>query len=256
MPADATTGTVRLGMLTPSSNTVLEPLTAAMLTGVAGGGASAHFSRFRVVSIGLGAAARAQFDPSPVVAAAELLADAKVHAICWNGTSGAWLGPAADRALCAAIGERTGGIPATTATLALLDALRALRARRIALVTPYLADVQHAIIATLAAEGFATVAERHLDDPGNYSFAMHPAPRQAGLVREAIAESGDARQRPDAVVIHCTNFRGAHDAAAIEAETGVPVLDSVAVALWGALRAAGATAMPSAARWGRVFTLG
>ncbi len=80
---------MRLGMLTPSSNTVLEPLTAAMLADLPGGGASAHFSRFRVVGIDLGAGSREQFDPAPVVAAAELLADARVDAICWNGTSGA-----------------------------------------------------------------------------------------------------------------------------------------------------------------------
>src|SRR3954452_22838289 len=105
-------------MLTPSSNTELEPLTAEMLRGQP---VSAHFARFRVLAINLGATATAQFDPAPVIAAAELLADAKVHAICWNGTSGAWLGLEQDRALAAAITART-GIPATTATLALMAA--------------------------------------------------------------------------------------------------------------------------------------
>src|SRR5688572_29145738 len=53
---------MRLGMLTPSSNTVLEPMTATMLAELPG--ASAHFSRFRVVSIDLGAGSREQFDPA------------------------------------------------------------------------------------------------------------------------------------------------------------------------------------------------
>jgi maleate isomerase len=79
-------------------------------------GASAHVSRFRVVAIGLGAGSRAQVDPAPVVATSELLADAMVDAICWNGTSGAWLGLGVDRALCEAVTVRT-GIPATIATL-------------------------------------------------------------------------------------------------------------------------------------------
>src|SRR5215212_9288289 len=116
---------MRLGMLTPSSNTVLEPLTAAMLADLPG--ASAHFSRFRVVAINLGDASRGQFDPAPVVAAAELLADARVDSICWNGTSGAWLGLGGDRALCGAVTART-GVHATTATLALVEALRRLGA--------------------------------------------------------------------------------------------------------------------------------
>ena len=115
-----------IGMLTPSSNTVLEPIMAARLADLPG--ASAHFSRFRVVAIDLGAASREQFDPAPVAAAAELLADARVEAICWNGTSGAWLGLDVDRALCGAVTART-GVPAATAPSALFEALGRLGAR-------------------------------------------------------------------------------------------------------------------------------
>ena len=236
---------MRLAMLTPSSNTVLEPLTAAMLADLPG--ASAHFSRFRVVAIDLGAGSRGQFDPAPVVAAAELLADARVDAICWNGTSGAWLGLELDRALCEAVTART-GIPATTATLALMEALRRLGARRYGLVTPYLGDVQAAIIGRWAEAGLECVAERHLDDPGNFSFAEHGEPVVRRMAREV------AGARPDAVVVHCTNFRGGRAVPELEAELGLPVLDSVAVSLWGAVRAAGGDAAPLA-KWGRVFAL-
>lgn len=236
---------MRLGMLTPSSNTVLEPLTAAMLADLPG--ASAHFSRFRVVAIDLGAGSRGQFDPAPVVAAAELLADARVDAICWNGTSGAWLGLELDRALCEAVTAHT-GIPATTATLALMEALRRLGARRYGLVTPYLGDVQAAIIGRWAEAGLECVAERHLDDPGNFSFAEHGEPVVRRMAREV------AGARPDAVVVHCTNFRGGRAVPELEAELGLPVLDSVAVSLWGAVRAAGGDAAPLA-KWGQVFAL-
>lgn len=239
-------GAIRLGMLTPSSNTVLEPMTAVMLAETPE--ITAHFSRLRVLAINLDGDATAQFDPAPMVAAAELLADAKVHALCWNGTSGAWLGLEADRALCAAITRAT-GLPCTTATLALHEALQALGAKRVGLVTPYLGSVQQAILRNLHAEGFETVAERHLDDPGNYSFAEHSAERVEALTRE-VAAAG-----PDAVAIHCTNFRGTRGAVPIEAETGVVVMDSIAVALWGALRMAGAE--PRRIRgWGRLFDIG
>ncbi len=237
---------MRLGMLTPSSNTVLEPLTAAMLADLPG--ASAHFSRFRVVAIDLGAGSRGQFDPAPVVAAAELLADARVDSICWNGTSGAWLGLDVDRALRDAVTART-GIPATTATLALVEALRRLGARRYGLVTPYLGEVQAAIVARWAGIGLECAAERHLEDPGNFSFAEHGEEVVRRMARAVAAA------KPDAVAIHCTNFRGAGVAPELEAELGLPVLDSVAVSLWGAVRAAGGNAAPLARRWGRVFTL-
>jgi maleate isomerase len=219
---------VRLGMLTPSSNTVLEPATYALLAQAPR--VTAHFQRLRVLSITLEGGSTGQFDTAPMVAAAGMLADAKVHAICWNGTSGAWLGLDADRATCAAITAAT-GIPATTATLALHDALRALGARRVGLVTPYLGSVQAAIVANLEAAGYAVPAERHLEDPGNYSFAGHDAALVTRLTREVAAAGCDA------IAIHCTNFRGLAAARAVAAP---PVLDSVAVALWGALRAAGA----------------
>ena len=57
----------------------------------------------------------------------------------------------------------------------------------------------------------ACLAERHLEDPGNYSFAEHPEAVVAGLVREVAAA------RPDAIAIHCTNFRGATVAPSVSA---------------------------------------
>ncbi len=97
--------------------------------------------------------------------------------------------------------------------------------------------------------GLECAAERHLDDPGNFSFAEHGEEAVRRMVREVAAA------RPDAVVVHCTNFRGGRVAPALEAELGLPVLDSVSVALWGAVRAAGGSAAPLARRWGRVFAL-
>ena len=113
---------------------------------------------------------------------------------------------------------------------------------------PSAANVQSAIIENFAGLGVETIIERHLEDPGNYSFAEHSAAKVDALVREA------ASAKPDAIVIHCTNFRGLPGAVGIEAETGIPILDSVAVALWGAIRAAGRNpAMIQGA--GRLFSL-
>jgi len=106
----------RLGMLTPSSNTALEPVTYAMLSGVEG--VSVHASRFRVTEIALSESAKAQFDHSEILRAAELLAHAKVDVIAWNGTSASWLGFDRDERLCERITEAT-GIRACTTVLAL-----------------------------------------------------------------------------------------------------------------------------------------
>src|SRR5471030_3195054 len=107
---------VLLGMLTPSSNTNLEPITQAMIAGLPE--VSVHFSRFKVTEIALTGNALAQFDDSEILRAAELLAHAKVQVIGWNGTSSGWLGFDRDVRLCERITAAT-GIPACTAMLAL-----------------------------------------------------------------------------------------------------------------------------------------
>ncbi len=48
---------------------------------------------------------------------------------------------------------------------------------------------------------------------------------------------GRAEVQPDAVIYFCTNFFGAEIAPVLEAELGVPVLDSTALGVWGAMRA-------------------
>ncbi|WP_456617734.1 MULTISPECIES: maleate cis-trans isomerase family protein [unclassified Bradyrhizobium] len=233
----------RLGMITPSSNSVLEPVTSAMLAGV--DGVTAHFSRFRVTEIALDAAALNQFDASVMLPAADLMADAKVDAIAWNGTSASWLGVDRDRSLCAAITERTGA-PATTSTLACIDAARALGAKRVGLVSPYTDDVQRRIGDVWAEEGIALHAERHLGLRDNFSFGEVAPAIIAGMIRAVAAEGSDA------IVILCTNLDGAALAASLERELNIAVLDSVAVTLWRTLSLAGGD-IAALAEWGRIF---
>lgn len=233
-----------LGMLTPSSNTVLEPVTSAMLAGLPD--VTAHFGRFRVTEISLDDSARGQFEIEPMLAAAELLADARVAGICWNGTSAGWLGFERDRRLCEAITDRT-GIAACSSVLALNEALEKTGVRRFGLVTPYIPEIQRAIVANYARSGLECVAERHLGDRGNFSFSAYGEALIARLCREvAIA-------RPDAIAIFCTNLRGAPVVARLEQELGIRVYDTVATGLWKSLALAGVP--PSRVRgWGRLFT--
>src|ERR1043165_5000519 len=130
---------VFLGMLTPSSNTILEPVTTAMISGLPE--VTAHFSRFKVTEIALSDSALAQFDDTEILRAAQLLAHAKVHCIAWNGTSSGWLGFERDVRLCERIKAAT-GVAACTAMLALNELLEKTGARRIGFVTPSLDDVQ------------------------------------------------------------------------------------------------------------------
>jgi maleate isomerase len=241
--ADAMTRTLRLGVLTPSSNTALEPLTTAIVAALPG--ASTHFSRFRVTEISLSAQALDQFDDSKILAAAELLVDAKVDVIGWSGTSSGWLGFDADRRLCERIQERT-GVPATTAVLALNELLAIKGVRRLALVTPYTADVQRRIIDNYASLDIEVVAERHLDISVNHAFAAVDPQRLRALIAEV------AQARPQAITTFCTNLHAASLAGEVEQSLRIPLLDTVSTTVWGMLRAAGAA--PADVRgWGELF---
>jgi maleate isomerase len=233
-----------LGVLTPSSNTVLEPLTCAMLAGL--DDVTAHFSRFRVREISLGEAAMGQFELEPILAAADLLADAKVSSIVWSGTAAGWRGFATDEALCRMVTERT-GIPTGTSVLALNEIFQRTGVRRFGLVTPYLDEIQAPIVANYAAAGFECVAERHLGDRGNFSFSEYSEALIARLIRE-VAAAG-----PEAITVFCTNFRGTALAESLEDELGIPIYDTVATGVWEGLRLAGVDP-GRVTGWGSLFT--
>jgi maleate isomerase len=217
----------RLGVLTPSSNTVLEPVIVGLAAGLPN--LSLHFTRFRVTEISLSETGLKQFAMDTIVEAARLLSDARVDAISWSGTSAAWLGLHYDRALCAAILKDT-GTPATTATLSMVDALHAQGIRRIGLVTPYTESVQQRIIETFANESIEVVAESRLNFTDNFSFAEATDVQILDMAREVGAS------RPDAIFILCTNLRGAPLVQQVEREMGTPVLDAVVLGLLGGLR--------------------
>ncbi|MEO7336342.1 MAG: aspartate/glutamate racemase family protein [Caldimonas sp.] len=238
---------ILLGMLTPSSNTTLEPITARLLAGIPE--ASAHFGRFKVTEIALSGAALAQFDPTGILAAAELLSHARCHVIGWSGTAAGWLGFETDADLCASI-ERHTGIPACTSVLALNEILELSGVRRLGLVTPYRDDVQAAIVDNYAAAGIDCVAERHLGLQDNFSFSDVTRDQLHDMVAGVM--SGPASGRPEAVAILCTNLPGAPLVEELEAEFGIPVYDSVATVVWKSLRLAGAD-VRRITRWGRLF---
>lgn len=234
-----------IGMLTPSSNTVLEPVTADLLRDVTG--VSAHFGRLRVTEITLSDHGLSQFDEAPFLAAADLLADAKCDVIAWNGTSGGWRGFGDDETLCRSIERRTGAA-ATTSILANNDLFRRHGVRRFGLVTPYTPDVQARITANYAAAGFDCVAERHLGISDNFAFSEV----EAGTIHDMCRDVAAAE--PDAISIICTNMRGAPLAEDLEAEFGVPVYDSISVVVLRALELAGLDPSPIRG-WGRIFAM-
>jgi maleate isomerase len=222
---------VRIGMITPSSNRAIEPLTSRIF-GSLGDAVTVHFTRIRVTHISLTRSSLEQFTAEAMVNAARLLADARVDVIAWNGTSGAWTGLEADRAIVRRIQTET-GIPATTSSLDLLEAARRLGVSRCGLATPYLPAVHEAIQRTYAAEGLETVASACLGIEVNHEFADVPLPRIEALLRQV------AVPRAQGIAVVCTNFPAAAVIPMVEEETRLPVVDTLAATAWRTLRLAG-----------------
>jgi maleate isomerase len=230
-------------LLTPSSNTVLEPLAAAMVSELPD--ASVHFSRFKVTEIALSAGALGQFNDDEILRAAALLADAKVDVVAWIGTSASWLGFERDEQLVARLRETT-GIKACTCVLAFRELFKREGIRRVGLVTPYTSDVQRKIASVWGMEGFNCDAEQHLGLRDNFSFGEVTGAQIETMIRSV------AKKNVEAVAVVCTNLKGAPLVPRLEAELGIPIFDSVAVTIWKCLMETGIATAPLE-KWGRIF---
>jgi maleate isomerase len=246
MPSKTNLTPVRFGILTPSSNTALEPLTQQIVSQLPG--VSVHFSRFRVLKIALDADGLAQFDNSAIIEAAQLLADAKVDVIGWSGTSSGWLGFEADERLCDEITAAT-GVPATTSVLGLNKLIRHLGISELALLTPYTDDVQAAIIQNYRGFGVNCSVEKHLGQSDNKSF---------GYISEKVMDDGFwelVERGATAISVFCTGLKAAHLVDGWEKKSGVIVLDTIPTVLWDMCRMAGVDTS-EVHGWGKLFKQG
>ena len=230
-----------VGWITPSANTVVERVTLGILDNFPA--VSPHFSRTSVVG---------SHDPFPdgydeagMLGAARLLADAKLDVVAWNGSKAGSIDFALDRELVARIEELTGA-RSTTSTLAIDGVLREDGVSRFALVCPYVDGYRDRVVATFARAGYECVAVRNSGLCDNHSFAQVGLDDIAGMLRDVAAA------RPQAIVTYCTNFPAAPVVAEMEEELGIPIYDSVTMAVWDALRLARVPTAPGRA-WGRVF---
>ena len=241
---------LRLGMILPSSNTVVEPVCNAMVADLpvdltAGlPTVSVHFSRFALTAVQVENPAAAYYDSGALLGAAMLLADARCHVITWNGSAGGLAGFERDRQLCREIESAT-GIPATTASLSILNEFKRARVRRFAMVTLNTPELNRTIIANFGGEGFECVTSTSRTGIAD-NFAMAEVP-PAEIAASAVA-CLDASGGADALIIYGTNTQGAPVARTLQEKLGIPVLDSVAWGVFGALLQAGADIRPLT-RW-------
>jgi len=139
-------------------------------------------------------------------------------------------------------------VKVTNPVTAARAAMEALGARRIALLTPYMPEINHSLRASLMARG--------MDIPVMGSFHEPDDNRVARItpvsIERAILELGSSDEC-DAVFVSCTSMRVARIVEQVEAKLGKPVTSSNHALAWHMLRLAGyRQPMPGL---GQLFTL-
>jgi maleate isomerase len=234
----------RIGVLTHDDSVVSESELWTMVPD----GVSLHTSRIRFNDL------RTFADPPGPENATDLLARLPLQAIIYAwGVISYVLGTTGEKVLVARVENHSNGIPVVMPCIAATAGFRMLNVERIALVhAPFFTDeFDQQGVAYFQENGFEVVHASHLMPPvavphPNLGVAATPA-QLYEWVRGHVPSSAQA------VFIAGNAFRAIGVIAALEEDLGRPILTANQVALWYALRVAGAEV--SVDDYGQLFNL-
>lgn len=207
----------RIGLLVPSSNTVMENDLHAHLDKAR---YTVHTARM-YLEVTTAEAEQVMLDRD-APAAAELVGTARPDALVFGCTSAGSLGGVAyDRSYCADLGKRAAGARGIGVMSSLVDRIQDAGLRRIAVLTPYVEELTASVARGLAGEGLEVVTAAGMGISVNIDLAR-PTPEE--ITRFVLEKTRGARI--DGIVISCTNFRALDARPEITAQTGLPVITS------------------------------
>ena len=209
-----------IGVMTPAMNTVVQP----ELEELRPAGVTNQMQRFR-----LGGEAVSD----DLIDEAEKLMDCHPAAIAIGLTTDAAPGGVDKLAARTADVAAATGVPVVNASQANHAALRAFGARRIAVVTPFNAEVDRTVKANIEAAGFEVVAIKGTAAPSLPAICETPLDDIRAVFREV------ATSQCDAILQVGTALPVVAMIAEMEEMTSRPVIACNAAVYWQALRAAG-----------------
>ena len=212
----------QLGIIVPSWNTTMEYECWRM----APEGVSIHASRIAHTADSDEASLR-MAEKAP--GAAELLAHAKVQAICFGCTGGSFRKLGVDQEIIKNI-ETLTKTPTTTTSTAILDALKHLQIKSVAIASPYAERTNGLLAKFLEYSGFRVASQKGLDVECPAFLPPESAYR--------LAMDVDCKDA-DMILISCTNFRSMEVIRQLEKELGKPVVSSNSASMWKLLQLAG-----------------
>ena len=160
-----------------------------------------------------------------------IIPEGRLDAVAYSCTSGTVV--IGYEAIAASIHAVRPGIPVATPITAGLEGLGRFKARKIAVLTPYVDNVNGPIVNYIKDSGLDVVAVT--------SFLVDDDNVMARIPPQAIYEAAIEADRPeaDALFISCTALRAVDVVERIEQALGKPVISANQALFWRALRAAG-----------------
>ncbi len=214
----------RVGLLVPSANTVVEPEFWRM----APPGVSLHAARMRNSTCDVEDSIRML---DHVERAADELGSANVNVIAFACTASSFVqGTEGERDLEATI-ERASRATAVTTSGAVVAALKSLGARRLAMYTPYPAELNRREVTFLRSHGLDVVQERGL----GIADAVAIADVRAAQLLEFVHDTPPPDEA-DTLFVSCTNLGSLESITALEREFDRPVISSNTATFWRVLQ--------------------
>jgi arylmalonate decarboxylase len=207
--------------------------------------------RFVVTGLGIERITPAEFDAAlaRIPDAARQLAAAGAEAIELTGTSLTFYkGEAFNQQLRETV-TRASGLAATTMSNGVIDGLKKVGARRVAVATAYIDDVNQRLRAFLLEHGFEPQV---ITGMGIEAMTDVDKVTQQDLLEFAVRVHRSA-PGADSLLVSCGGFRTLELIAPLETRTGVPVVSSMPHGLWAGARLAGLDG--SAPGYGRLLSM-
>lgn len=185
-----------------------------------------------------------KMQPALTEAAALILPDEKLDAICYSCTSASVV--IGDAEIEAAVQAAKPGVTVVTPPMAAMRGLKTLGARTISVLTPYTVETSRPMADYFVRHGFEIASFTCLGFDDDREMARIAPATLVELARQAMHPDADA------LFVSCTALRSALAAVAIEEAIGRPVVTSNQATAWNCLRLCGDdSAHPE---WGRLMT--
>src|SRR5437016_7909260 len=206
---------LRVGLIVPSSNTVMEPDFHRHL------GAMAIVSTARIFLTDVTREAEMRMLQDERPRAVEQIRTTQPDVVIFGCTSAGALGALShDHGIAKMIEERTGA-KAVTVLQAVLAQLDSIRPARIAVMTPYVQDLTNAIARSLTEANYGVIKAAGMNIEANLDIG-----RVTPLEIVQFVESQLSGIHPDCIFLSCTNWRAIEALEFLQTKLGIPVVSS------------------------------